>query len=106
MQDQLVQYTRQPTKSKKQLIWGLVCLLGPTALIIIAILLYAIVNFIAASTATPVTTDITTDTGLFNDPSPVQMITNIILYVVGVVGTLAWLPGLIAGIILLATRKK
>lgn len=89
--------TVSQAKSKKQFVWALICLLGPTALIIVSVLLYAIVNFITASVAG-------TDTQGFND-SPVRTISNVILFLIGAVSTLTWLPGIIVGIVLLATRK-
>lgn len=95
MQDQPAQ---QPaSKSKKQLIWGLVCLLGPTTLIVVSILLYAIMNFIFGSIAS---SDVA-----YSD-SPVKVVLNVVLFLVGIVSVVTWLPGLIGGIILLATRKK
>lgn len=95
MQDQPVQ---QPaSKNKKQLIWGLVCLLGPTALIVISLLLYATLNFIFGATAT--------NGDLFGEQSPAKTIFNVVLFLIGAVSVITWLPGLIAGIILLATRK-
>ncbi len=89
-------------KSKKQLIWALVCLIGPTALIVVSVLFYAIFNFIFAST-TP------TPTGeeelLGAAQSPIQTISNIALFLVGALAVITWLPGIVIGIILLANRK-
>lgn len=87
--------------SKRQFIWGLVCLLGPTALIVVSILIYALVNFIATSS-----TPAPTSAELFTQPSPVTTVMNVILFIVGGISVIAWLPGVIIGIILLATRKK
>lgn len=86
--------------NKLKLIWGLICLLGPTALIILAILLYALINF-TINTSVP-------DTGsadLFAEPSPAQTIGNIVLFLTGAIAVLSWLPGIVVGIVLLATRK-
>jgi len=99
MQDQ--PQTHVSKKSKTQLTWALICLIGPTALIIISILLYAIVNFIVGSTAQPSPSD----ADLFVQQSPVHTISNIVLFVVGAISVATWLPGIIVGIILLATRK-
>lgn len=76
--------------NKKKLIWGLVCLLGPSALVIFSILLYAIANFAAISAGASL-----------NSP-----VINISLYIVSIVAILTWLPGIIIGIVLLAQRQK
>lgn len=85
-----------PKKSHKVL--GLILLLGPTAFIILSILLYAVINFIFSSTAQP------SADSLYSNSSPVQAILNIFLFLAGAVGTLLWLPGIIIGIILLAKK--
>lgn len=77
-------------KNKQKLVWGLVCLLGPTALLIATILLYAIVNLMVSG--------ISDGTG-----SPAI---NVLLFLVGTITIVTWLPGIIIGIILLATRQK
>lgn len=87
--------------NKQKLIWGLVCLIGPTALLIVAFLLYAVINFITAATAPAPTGD-----ELFAEPSPAHAIGNIILFLAGAISVITWLPGIIGGIILLSTRKK
>lgn len=81
---------------------ALCLMLIPTALILASILLYAVVNFIMAGAAP----EPSADGELFGEQSPVRTILNVILFVLGSAGVAAWLPGLIAGIILLATRKK
>lgn len=76
--------------NKNKLVWGLICLIGPSALLILSILLYAIFN------------------SMLGDISSGDMshkIMNIFLYLVGVISVMTWLPGLIIGIILLATRR-
>lgn len=100
-QIQPVQPVSSAPKSKKQLVWALVCLIGPTALIVISILAYAIVNFISGSTVE------TSPSGeeLFGETSPVKVIFNVILFVLGALSVATWLPGIIVGIILLAKRK-
>ncbi len=90
-----------PTSNKKRKVLALWLLLAPTALIVSIAILYSIVNFIAVSTApTPIEGE------LFAQPSPIQATINLILFAVGAISAIAWLPGLIAGIILLATQKK
>ncbi len=88
-----------PTRDRR-FVWGLVCLIGPTALIVVTLLLYALVNFIVGTT-TPDATG-----ALFEPPSIASRIMNVILFVVGAVSVATWLPGIIVGIVLLATRKK
>lgn len=75
-------------------------LIGPTSLFVITMLLYVVTNFILASPATA-----PTNGQLFADPSPVQAITNISLFIMTIIVFLTWLPGIITGIILLATKK-
>ncbi|MBC7512116.1 hypothetical protein H7142_00430 [Candidatus Saccharibacteria bacterium] len=106
--------------NKRKLIWGLICLIGPTALIVISLLLYAVINFIIATSAPevaecpPAGVDSIAmgacasegkDQALFEKPSPVSTISNVVLFLVGAISVLTWLPGIIVGIILLATRK-
>lgn len=84
--------------NKKKLIWGLICLLGPTLLLVITIFTYAVVNFLIADTAQSSSELFTT--------SPLGAIFNILMFLVGALVILTWLPGIIAGIVLLATRRK
>lgn len=83
--------TTQPTPAStnarrtKVALW---LLIGPSALFVGTIILYVVTNLI------------------FPDASAIKVIVNIILYLAGVVTILTWLPGIIIGIILLATRKN
>ena len=77
--------------NKKKLLWGLVCLLGPTLLLIVGILGYAIGNFIFG--------------GLSSGEGAARPFINILLFLIGTVSVLTWLPGIIGGIILLAKRQ-
>ncbi|AHB42403.1 hypothetical protein RAAC3_TM7C00001G0557 [Candidatus Saccharibacteria bacterium RAAC3_TM7_1] len=101
--------------NKRKLTWGLVCLIGPTALLIAALLFYAIANFTFASMTPPPDPS---GVACTNDPlagvcAPVsdyeppvlRTIMNVILFLIGAVATIAWLPGIILGIVLLATRR-
>jgi hypothetical protein len=90
-----------PTTSakSKRTVLALWLMIGPTALIVVTILLYAIMNFMFAQ-ATPAGDD------LFAEQTAGQTIANIILFIVGAISVMTWLPGLIIGIILLATKKK
>jgi hypothetical protein len=92
--------TPTPAKSNhKRTVLALWLMIGPTALIIASILLYAIMNFMFAP-ATPA------GDNLFGEQTAGQTITNVILFIVGAISVMTWLPGLIIGIILLATKKK
>ncbi|HRJ06597.1 MAG TPA: hypothetical protein PK096_03100 [Candidatus Saccharibacteria bacterium] len=106
--------------NRQKLVWGLICLAGPTVLLILSILVYATANFIFAGSA-PVPepcprgpesinmgicqADVEQD-ALFRQDGPVKTITNIVMFLVGAFAAITWLPGVIVGIILLATRKK
>lgn len=78
--------------NKLKLVWGLICLIGPSALFIASLLLYAGVNLLLGSAG--------------SGQSTVSVIVNVSLYIVGLLAVLTWLPGIVIGIILLATRKK
>lgn len=81
--------------NKLKLIWGLVCLIAPTAIIVLSILVYAVVNFVTASSGAS-----------YYEASSGRTIVNIVLFGLNAIAVLTWLPGIIVGIILLATRKQ
>lgn len=85
--------------NKRKLIWALICLIGPTALIVISLIAYALVNFLTMSTVG------VSDEG-FGVTSPFHTIVNVLLFLAGAVAVATWLPGIIGGIILLATRNR
>jgi hypothetical protein len=85
----------QPRKAHKTL--GLILLIGPSVLLFLAVLLYALSNLITASQPTA-----TED--LFPQPTPLSTIINILLFLMGAIGVIAWLPGIIVGIILLNNK--
>ena len=91
--------SQQNKSNKTQLIWGLVCLIGPSALLILTILTYAVINMISGSS----TTD---EASLFAEPSVGETALDVIMYLVGAATVLTLLPGIIVGIVLLATRKS
>lgn len=102
MQQSLEDNTTVNQRSNKlKLVWGLICLLGPTAIIILAIFVYAMVNFISGSMSNPNSSD-----ELFGNTSPIHSVMNVVLFLVGGLSVVVWFPGIIIGIILLATRKK
>ncbi len=91
--------TQQKTKQSTPTSVGITLVAGPTTLIILTRTLYAVVNFIIASvTRSP--------DALFGESEPVAAFINIILFILGTLGVVAWLPCLIIGIILLASKKK
>lgn len=65
-------------------------LIGPTALMIVSLILYAVINFATAGSSNPA----------------FSSVVNVILFLVGAISTLTWLPGVIIGIVLLTTQKK
>ncbi len=81
-----------PTYSRIKIVWGIICLVGPLALIVISVLLYAIISFITG--------------GSQSDESVARTISNVILFIVGAFSAATILPGIIVGIILLATSKN
>ncbi len=85
--------------NKKKLMWGIICLVGPIGLLVVTILGYAIINFISGAAAPD-------STGGFGEVSPAKTIGNVVLFLTGAVSVLTMLPGIIGGIILIATRKK
>lgn len=75
-----------PKKSHKTL--GLILLIGPSALFILAILVSALSNLVASS-------------GVDN---PLVTAMNVFAFLGGAITVLTWLPGIIIGIILLAKK--
>jgi len=92
--------TTEVVKSnRKRTIAALWLMIGPTALIVISIIAYAVVNFLTLQAAP--------ETDAMFGEQPVGMtIMNIILFLVGAISVITWLPGLIIGIVLLATKKR
>jgi hypothetical protein len=76
-------------KRTKGALW---LLIGPTGLLITTFVLYALVNWLLDSA------------GLLNS-NALAVTLNIILFLIGVLAVVAWLPGIVAGIVLLASKK-
>lgn len=105
------------TKRTKVALW---LVLGPTILFFITIILYALVNFIFAGTATTGPTpecyaaqqsadpgtDILCNDVITKEEHPVASFINVVLFAVGSISVFAWLPGLIIGAVLLIKRPK
>lgn len=87
----------QPASRSRRKRVGLLLIIGPTALIIISIAVYAIINFITSGAS---------ESSMFGDQSGFAVFLNVLLFLIGGVSVLAWLPCLIIGIVLLATPKK
>ena len=89
--------TGKMTGRTKTALW---LMIAPTALFVATFILYAIVNFITAAAAPE------PEAGqLFSNDGGGVVIVNVLLFLAGVVSFLTWLPGLIIGIVLLATKK-
>lgn len=87
--------------NKRKLVWGLIGIFGPTLLLFFTVIIFAVINFVTASVVT------TTESGeMFSSGGGAGPVVNIIMFLVGGLSTLALLPGLIGGIILLTKRQK
>jgi len=95
---QLPAQQRKMTGRTKLALW---LMIGPAALLIVSFIGYAIINWIFMSA--PAAAD---STGLFTAESPAKVIFNIIFFLTSAIGVITGLPGLIIGIVLLATPKK
>jgi heme/copper-type cytochrome/quinol oxidase subunit 2 len=89
--------------NKRRLIWGIICLTAPTVLFVLTLLIYAIVNFIASSTSdTPANAET-----LVAVSSPAWVVVvNVVLYIFGAISVIAWIPGIVVGIVLLSSRHR
>lgn len=81
------------SKMDKRSVGALWLIIGPIALLIVTFFLYALLSWF-------------TGTPLNDTLSVLQVILNVVLFIIGVVAVLAILPGIIIGAILLATKKK
>ncbi len=94
--------------NKQKLVWGLICLIGPSALLVGTLLIYMIVTLVSNAAPEPIPTPAPgSEAALFGEePYAGKKVGNILLFLVGGVTVLTWLPGIIVGTILLSTRKK
>ena len=90
------------SSNRKRTVIALWLMIGPTALIVACIALFAISNFISEQVAPG--PDLSTD--MFGAPTLGGMLVNLVLFILGATAVAAWLPGLITGVVLLATKKK
>jgi hypothetical protein len=88
---------QQEAPKKRRTGLALLLLIGPSALLIFAIILGAVSNFIFSSTSP-------TGDALYADNNPVRTIINVFIFLAGAVTVITWLPGIVIGIILLAKK--
>jgi len=79
------------THDHKKREWGKLFLFGPTALIAAALAAYVLAHFVLEA----IGASKTLSDGI-----------NLVLFSIGAAGATIWLPGIVVGIILLATRKQ
>jgi len=96
------QPTHKMSPRTKTALW---LMIAPTALFIIVLVAYTFINLALGMTIPD--QDPEQNPQLFNDsPSPVATtLLNSLLFITGGISFLTWLPGLIIGIVLLATQK-
>lgn len=96
------QSNTRPTGVSRRTKIALWLMIAPTALIIVVFMLFAILNFVFYTpAAAPAEGELFTE----SPSSLFTTISNVILFVVGAISVTTFLPGLITGIVLLATRK-
>lgn len=107
-------------KAKKSLKLPIFLIIGPALGLVLSIFIYAIVNFIFSGvTAEPTSTsDMSLSDGtsiaqgvdgsadLYGDSSMVRTISNVLLFLLGSVSVLAFVPCLVFGIIILNRRRN
>ena len=75
-------------------------ILGPTVLIAVTFSIFSLLNLVFSLTFQP-----TPDTANFAATPVFITILNVILFTIGSIGIVSWLPGIIIGAVLLATKK-
>lgn len=88
----------QTTPERKSLKLPITLMVWPTAALIIALLLYALLNLVTASFAP--------QGDLYGQQSPLATVLNIVLFVVGAAAVLLGPISFIVGLVLLIQRKK
>lgn len=94
----LPQQTEQQRR-KKLLFWGVFCLVAPSVLFILGIILGLVSSIALSNTAA-----VEVEGELFASHSS-QPIINSIIFLLGALSVLTWLPGIIIGVILLVKRQ-
>ncbi len=107
-------------KAKKNLKLPIFLIIGPALGLVLSIFIYAIVNFIFSGvTAEPTSTSdmslsdgasiaqgVDSSADLYGDSSMVRTISNVLLFLLGSVSVLAFVPCLVFGIIILNRRRN
>ena len=96
---------QQPKKRNGRTVAALWLMIGPTALFILSFILFAIINWVAGAAAAPAPSP-AEGGSLFAESNAGSTIANVILFFSVGISALAFLPGLIIGIVLLATRPR
>jgi hypothetical protein len=93
-----------PKNRSKRTVLALWLMIGPTTLIIVTFILFALLNWVFGATIPAPTS---AEGELFAESSTPLIITlgNVLLFLAGAISVITFLPGLIIGIVLLATRK-
>lgn len=93
------------TKTSSKL--PMILIFGPVVMVVGSIILYAIANFIISSVSPDISSvsDGGTDQ-LYAGGGIFRTITNVLLFLVGSAGVLAFVPCLIFGLVLLSKRRK
>lgn len=99
-QPQVAAPTPASPHSKARTTWAIVLLAGPSALWIVVFILNIINNYVWATTMTDLSTS-----SLYLEENMVHLTITVLAWILGVIAFLSWLPGLIIGIVLLATKK-
>lgn len=88
--------------NKLKTIWGIICLVGPTALVVVSLIAYFVLHYATGGSWQYAHGD----SSMFAEPPMIRTIGNILLFCVGAIAAITLLPGIIIGIVLLATRQR
>ncbi len=104
------------TKQKQSLKLPIFLIVAPIAGLILSVILYAIVNFIVASSMPETTPSISEGAGiaqgvdaqsdLYGETPVFQTIANVVLFLLGSISLLAFVPCLVVGIIMINRRRS
>lgn len=92
---------------KRSLVLPIFLIIGPSLAVVLAIIVYVVVNFLINSSApVPDTSQGANDSDLFGNSggSAFSTIGNVVLYLIGAGSILAFVPCLVIGIIMLSKR--
>ncbi len=100
--DTAAQVEQQRRTNKKQLVWGIACIMLPVTLFAIATLGSVVMGSVASSYLSSITQQ---DSGAL-EPSPIYIIASMVISLIQIVGFIGLLPGIIGGIILIRHSQK